>query len=139
MDNRNEKIIFELHERLMKEFLKQIGELISNIQGPTIESKADVIKDDSRVIPPIEEALLPQEDHSGLDKINEIRKEVAVTQSAEILTPDKQSELMEIVRQRSEEFERELRRIAFLDNDTIESSAQKFKDELMDNVSKLFN
>ena len=43
---------------------------------------------------------------------------------------------MEIVKQRSEKFERELRGLKSLNKNAIESAAQKFKDELMDNVRK---
>lgn len=137
MADKNEELIRELHERLMKEFMKQISESISNIREPIVENKTDVRENDSEAAPAIKEVPAPpQEEHSGPDKINEIRNEVAATQSAEPLSPDKQSELMEIVKQRSEEFERELHRIASEDNNTIESEAQKFKDELMDNARK---
>ena len=136
MAAKNEKIIRELHERLMKKFMKQISESISNIQAPLVENKPDVPKNDSEPGPIEEVPPPPQEEHSGPDKINEIRNEAAATQSVEILNPDKQSELMEIVKQTCEEFERKLRRIASIDSNTkiIESAAQKFKDELMDNV-----
>ena len=136
MAAKNEKIIRELHERLMKKFMKQISESISNIQAPLVENKPDVPKNDSGPGPIEEVPAPPQEEHSGPDKINEIRNEAAATQSVEILNPDKQSELMEIVKQTCEEFERKLRRIASIDSNTkiIESAAQKFKDELMDNV-----
>lgn len=144
MINKNKELIRELHETLMKEFMEQISESISNIQEPIVENKPEVRKNDSGSAAAIKEVPAPakeapasqQEEHSGPDKINEIRNEVAATQSAEILNPDKQSELMEIVKQRSEAFERELRRITFADNNTIESAAQKFKGELMDNVRK---
>ena len=136
MAHKNEALVRELHERLMKEFMKQISESISTIQEPIVENKPDVRKNDSGSVPAINEDLAPPvEEHSGPDKINEIRNEVAESQPAELLNPDKQRELMEIVKQRSEEFERELRRIAS-DDITIESAAQKFKDELMDNAHK---
>jgi hypothetical protein len=135
MARKNKKIIGELHERLMKEFIKQISKSIGNIQRPVIENKADVAKDDSGSGSATEEILAPpEEQHSGPEKINEIRTEVAGTQSAEILNPDKQSELMEIVKQSCEEFERELKRIPSVDNDSVESAVQKFKEELMANV-----
>ena len=137
MTDKKEALIRELHERLMKEFTQQISESISNIQEPIVENKPDERKNDSGSAPANKDVPAPlEEEHSGPDKINEIRNEVAATQSAEILNPDKQSELMEIVKQRSEAFERELRRITFADNNTIESAAQKFKGELMDNVRK---
>jgi flagellar hook-basal body complex protein FliE len=75
-----------------------------------------------------------REEHNGPDKINEIRNKVS--RSIKILNPDRQSEMMENVRARNEEFERELHRIISEDNDTIKSAAQKLKDELMDNARK---
>jgi len=143
MAKKNEARIRGVHERLLGEFMQQINESIRNIRGPTDEGESDVRKNDSGSDTAIKEVPAPpQEEHSGPDKINEIRNEVAATQppettpSTEILDPNKQSELMEIVRQRSEEFERELHRLPSLDDNAIESAAQKFKGELMENVRK---
>ena len=136
MASKNETLIHESHERLMKEFMKEISDSISNIQEPIAENGPDVSANDFGRPPATDDVPAPwQEEHSGPDKINEIRNEVAATQS--ILNPDKQSELMEIIKQRSEDFERELRRIApSVDANTIASAAQQFKDELMDTVQK---
>jgi hypothetical protein len=137
MADKNETLIHESHERLMKEFMKEISDSISNIQEPIIENRPDVRENDSGWPPATDGVPAPwQEEHSGPDKINEIRNEVAATQPTGILNPDKQSELMEMIKQRSEEFERELRRIVSVDENTIASAAQKFKDELMDNTHK---
>jgi len=134
--DKNEVLIHEFHERLIKEFTKQISESIGNIQEPIVEKKPDVQKD-SRSAQTIKDVpARQQEEHDGPDKINKIRNEVATTQSTEMLNPDKQSEIMEIVKARNEEFERELHRITSEDNNTIKSAAQKFKDELMDNARK---
>lgn len=133
------KKIGDLHQRLMKEFIKQISDLISNIPGSIPENKTNTPKVDCQsppAIPTIKEVPPPPENHNGPDKINEIRNEVAATQSAQALNPNKQSELLEIVKRSSEEFEHELRRIVSHDDNTIESAAQKFKDELMENVHK---
>jgi hypothetical protein len=139
MANKNKALILGLHERLMKQFIKQISESISNIHEPITGNKSDSRKDDALVT--TESSALPQE-HSGPDKINEIRNEAAATQSekttqlAQILNPDKQSELMEIVKQKCEEFERELHHLASEDNNVFEEARQKFKDELMGNTHK---
>ncbi len=137
MAEKNEARIRSVHERLMREFVQQISESIRDIQQPADENKSDVRKNGPGSGPEIKEGPeRPQEEHAGPDKVNEIRSEVASTQSTEILNPDKQSELMEIVRQKSEKFEWELRRMSSLDKKTIESASQKFECDLMDNVRK---
>jgi hypothetical protein len=138
MADKNETLIHESHERLIKEFMKEISDLISNIQEPIAENGPDVSANDFGRPPATDEVPAPcQEEHSGPDKINEIRNEVAATQSTGILNPDKQTELMEIIKRRSEDFERELRRIVpTVDANTIASGAKQFKDELMDNAQK---
>jgi hypothetical protein len=136
MEDKNEKIIGELHARLMKEFMTLISESISTIHEPIVENKPVVFKYDSGPDSEIKEIAAPLQEHSGPDKLNEIRSELAATPSAEILDPDEQSELMEIVKQKSDAFDRELRRM--LSNTTaVESAAEKFKAELMDNVRNL--
>lgn len=139
MADKNETLIRESHERLMKEFMKEISDSISNIQEPIVENRPDVRENEPGWPPATDGVPAPwQEEHSGPDKLNEIRNEVAATQPTGILNPDKQSELMEIIKQRSEDFERELRRIVTcVDENTIASAAQRFKDELMDNAQKL--
>lgn len=137
MADKNETLIRESHERLMKEFMKEISDSISNIQEPIVENRFDLRENDSGWPPATDGVPSPwQEEHSGPDKINEIRNEVAATQPTGILNPDKQNELMEIIKQRSDEFERELRRIVSVDENTLASAAQKFKDELIDNTHK---
>lgn len=138
MTGKNETLIHESHERLMKEFMKEISDSISNIQEPIVENRPDVRANDSGWPPATDGVPAPwQEEHGGPDKIIEIRNEAAATLPTGILNPDKQSELMEIIKQRSEDFERELRRIvSSVDENTIASAAQQFKDELMDNVQK---
>lgn len=131
------KQIRELHESLMKEFTEQISESISNIQESIAENMPDVHKNDSGSAVAIKESLAPlPEEHSGPDKINEIRNEVAADQLAVPLNPNKQSELMEIVKQSCEEFENKLYRIVSEDHSIIASAVQKFKDELIDNAHK---
>jgi hypothetical protein len=143
MTGEKEAKICGVHERFMGEFKQQIGAALHNIRGPTSEDEFVVRQNNSRSIlsvSEVQESL--QEEHGGADKINDIRNEVAATQSAEagqsatILDPDKQRELMEIVRQRSEDFERELHRIPSLDYNNIESATQKFKDQLMDDIRR---
>ncbi len=135
MAAKDEKLLQELHETLMKEFMEQIGESIDNIQG-----NPDTAKNDSGSASTNESLAPTQEQHYGPDKINEIRNEVATTPSAAILNPDKQSELMEIVRQKSEAFDHELHSLVSsntsADSYTIESAAQRFKGELMNNFRK---
>ena len=133
MAYKDEKRIRELHKKLMKGFMKQIDESISNIQRHMVGIKDHALKDDSAALS-TKGASRVEQDHSGPDKINEIRNEAAATQLMQTLNPDEQRELMEIVKHRSEEFEGELHRMPLLDIDTIKSSTQKFKDELMDNV-----
>lgn len=137
MPDQNKQLVRELHEKLMKDFMEQISESISNIQEFIAENTSNLHKNDSGSVAAVKETPAPpQEEHSGPDKINEIRNEVAATQPAVPLNPDKQSELMEIVKQSCEEFERKLHRIVSEDQSTIASAVQKFKDELMDNARK---
>lgn len=144
MTDQNKQLVRELHEELMKDFMEQISESISNIQEFIAENTSNAHENESGSVaavketppPPKETPAPPQEEHSGPDKINEIRNEVAATQPAVPLNPDKQSELMEIVKQSCEEFERKLHHIVSEDQSTIASAVQKFKDELMDNARK---
>src|SRR5687767_2975387 len=102
-----------VHERFMGEFKQQIGDALHDIRGPTDKDESIIRQNNAGSdLSAREVQEPPQEEHGGVDKINEIRNEVAATQSidsgqsATILNPDKQRELMEIVRQRSEDFER---------------------------------
>ncbi len=141
MAKKNEMRIDEVYVRHMGEFMRQISEFIRNIQVPADENRSDVRKNDPD---PDSKETRPslQEEHSGPDKVTEIRREVAAEQSAEtrqsieIRNPDKQKELMEIVKQTSKKFERELRGLKSLNSKAIESATQKFKSDLMDNVRK---
>ena len=141
MAKKNEIRIDEVYERNMREFMRQISEFIRNIQVPADENMSDVRKNDPDSDSQETRALL-QEEHCGPDKINEIRNEVTAEQSTEtrqtieIRNPDKQKELMEIVKQRVEKFERELRGLKSLNSKAVESAAQKFKSESMDLVRK---
>ena len=143
MAKKNEAMIHEVYERHMRGFKRQINGAIRDINTPTAENMFDVRKTDPGPGPPRNEVPAPlQEEHSGPDKIKEIRNEAAAAklpetrQSIAIRNPDKQKELMEIVRQRSEKFERELRGLKSLNKNAIESAAQKFKCDLIDNVRK---
>ncbi len=143
MAKKNEARIHEAYERHMKEFMREISGPISNIYTSAGESKFDARKIDPEPSSPRKEFPAPlQEEHRGPDKINEIRHEAAAAQSPEtrqsieIRDPDKQQELMEIVKHRSEKFERELSGLKSLNKNAIVSAAQKFKGELMDNVRK---
>jgi hypothetical protein len=133
---KDEQQIRELHERLITDFMKQLDASINNSKEPITENKSEARSDIGLTPKTKELPASPQEEYGGPDRINEIRKEVAATRPAEILNPDRQSELMEIVRGRCEEFERELRRMPSLNSNIVESAAQQFKDELMDNVRK---
>ena len=106
--NKNEKLISKLHERLMNKFMKQISKSINKIQKPIVDIKPNVSKYDPS-----------REEHGGPDKINDIRHEVTATQPPGALNPDKQNELMEIVKRRYEEFERELHHIASEDKGMV--------------------
>lgn len=137
MAAKNEKLIRWCHEKCMKEFMKEISDLISNIPEHIVANRSDVRGSDSGWPHATEGVSAPwPEEHSGPDKVNELRNEVSSTQPSGILNPDKQCELMKIIKQKSEEFERELRRKVSVDENTIASAAQKFKDELMDNTHK---
>jgi hypothetical protein len=142
MAKKNENTIDEIHERHMRKFMRQIRGAIRNINMPA-ESLPDVRNADAGPGSTSGETRASiQEEHSGPDKVNEIRNEVVAPQSEEtrqsiaIRNPDKQKALMEIVKKRSEKFEQELRDLKSLNSHAIESAAQKFKSDLMDNVRK---
>ena len=143
MDKKNKVRIDEVYERHMKEFVRQISGAIRDINTPAAEKMVDTRKTDPATPSASEEVPAPlEEEHSGPDKINEIRNEAAAAQLPEtpqsiaIRNPDKQKELMEIVKQRGEKFERELRGLESLSKNAVESAVQKFKDDLMENVRK---
>ena len=143
MAKKKEVRIDEVYERHMREFMRQITGSIRDIDTPTTENTGDIPKTDSAAGSASKEAPAPlEEEHSGPDKINDIRNEAAADQLPEtresiaIRNPDKQKELMEIVKQRREKFERELRGLESLSKNAVESTVQKFKDDLMENVRK---
>jgi hypothetical protein len=143
MAKENEARIHEAYERHMNEFMRQINGAIRDINLPAAENMLDMGKTDPAPGSGSKEVPAPLEaEHAGPDRINEIRNEAAAVQLPEtrqsiaIRNPDKQRELMEIVKQRSEKFEHELRDLKSLNKNAIESAAQKFKDDLMENVRK---
>ncbi len=141
MAKKNEVRIHEAYERHMEEFMLEIRGAIRNIYTPA--AVIDVHKTDPDLGSTRNEFPAPlQEEHSGPDKVNEIRHDAAAAQSPEtrksieIRNPDKQQELLEIVKHRSEKFERELRGLKSLSKNAMESATQKFKGDLIDNVRK---
>ena len=143
MAKKNEVRIDEVYERHIRKFVRQISGAISDINMPSAENLVDIRKTDPAAGSANKEVPAPLEgEHSGPDKINEIRNEAAAAQLPEtrqsiaIRNPDKQKELMEIVKQRSEKFERELRGLKSLNKNAIEFAVQKFKDDIMENVRK---
>ena len=143
MAKKNELRIDEVYERHMTEFMRQITGSIRDINTPAAENTGDIRKTEPATGSASKEVPAPlEEEHSGPDKINEIRNEAAAgqlpetRQSIATRNPDKQKELMEIVKQRREKFERELRGLESLSKNAVESALQKFKDDLMENVRK---
>ena len=68
--------------------------------------------------------------------INVIRNKVVAPEPLVILNPDKQKELLEILKQGYEEFQHELRGILSDDDSRTEPAKQKFKEELMASTQK---
>ena len=117
--------------------MKQITKSITKIEGPIGEIRPDIHKDAREPGTKVRGSPEPpREEHGGPDKNNDIRNEVADTQPSEVLNPDLQRELMEIVKRRCDEFERELHHITPDDQETVQHATQKFKDELLDNARK---
>ena len=118
MAKKNEARIDEAYERHMNEFMRQISGAIRDINVPAAENMIDIGKTDPAPGSGSNDVPAPLEaEHSGPDRLNEIRNEAAAVQLPEtrqsiaIRSPDKQRELMEIVKQRSEKFEHESRDI----------------------------
>lgn len=129
-ERKKETLIRRLHESLMKKFMDRIGESIRGIQMGVAGTNAD----DSRTTA-ADPDMPGQEVHSP-DLINEIRQKVAETQAFLILNPDKQNELLEILKQGYEEFKHLLRGIVSEENSRAEHATQKFKDEILFNTQK---
>ncbi|HTF19776.1 MAG TPA: hypothetical protein VK658_17010 [Chryseolinea sp.] len=135
-DKENKRLIRELHEKFMIESMKQIGESIGSIQGFAVHDTPEVQEDVHSSAPDVRETTAPsKEEHSGPEKIVEIRNQIAAAQSPGVLIPDKQRELMEIVKQQSEAFEKELRKSESANR--TRAASQSFKDELLNNVHLL--
>lgn len=128
MKKRKDILIRDLHERLITKFTDRIGKSISNIQLPVANNKAD---DPDTTKTPQDE---PRQEINSPDKINEIRNKVAAEQTLQILNPDKQNELLEILNQGYEEFVHKLREIVPEGSSRAKRATEKFKDELMINT-----
>ena len=128
MNEKKETLILRLHQSLMNKFMDRIGESISGIQMGAADTKAD----HARTIATDPDS--PEQEVNSPDVINEIRHKVSATQAFVILNPDKQNELLEILKQGYEEFKHLLRGIVSEDNSRAEDATQKFKDELMANT-----
>jgi hypothetical protein len=127
MNEKKETLIRELHERLMKKFMDRTGESISGIQMAVANTKGGHGHTDATDPDP------QGQDLDSPDMINVIRNRVAA-EALVILNPDKQKELLEILKQGYEEFLQELRDIVSEDDNLAELATQKFKDELMANT-----
>ncbi len=122
MNNQKDEVT-ELHQKRIREFTEQICEAISSIPGPLVKEKpADAGYTG--------EAAVPKEEHSGYEKIHEKKG----AQETVTLDPTKQAEVMNLVRQKSDDFQRELERMPALKKENIELAAQKFGKELMTTV-----
>jgi len=129
MNEKKETLIRELHKRLMTKFMDRIGESIGGIQ-----MVADTKADDDRT-----KGADPDPQGQELDSpdmINVIRHKVTDAEDLVILDPDKQKELLEILKQGYEEFQHLLRGIVSGDNSRSKLATQKFKDELMANTQR---
>jgi hypothetical protein len=127
MKEKKETLIRGLHERLMKKFMDRIGESISGIQMAAANTKGGRARTDTADPDP------QGQDLDSPDMINVIRNKVSA-EALLILNPDKQNELLEILKQGYEEFQHELRGIVSEDDSRAELAIQKFKDELMTNT-----
>ena len=134
MPAKNKNLILELHEKFMKESMRQIDELISTGLYELVAEKGPATYGDAYKNPPVSEVppVAPPEPGNP-DKINEIRNKVAATEASVITDPDVQTELMEIIKQKSEAFEKEIQ-LFVPDKNRAEAAAQRFRDELMNDV-----
>ena len=129
MNEKKETLIRRLHESLMKKFMDRIGESISDIQLTVSNTKGD--HDHTNGADPDPEG----QELDSPDMINVIRNKVTA-EALVILNPDKQKELLDILKQGYEEFKHLLRGIVSEDNSRANLATQKFKDELMANAQK---
>jgi hypothetical protein len=128
MNETTEISILELHERLMKKFMDRIAECVAGLQVAVEGTKTD--DPGTKVAVP----ETPGQQMASPDKLNVIRHQVAADKDLVILNPDKQKELLEILKQGYEEFEGQLYRIISKDDSRAELATQKFKDELLANA-----
>ena len=129
MNEKKETLIRRLHESLMKKFMDRIGESINDIQLTVSNTKGD--HDHTNVADPDPQG----QELESPDMINVIRNKVTA-EALVILNPDKQKELLDILKQGYEEFKHLLRGIVSEDNSRAEHATQKFKDELIANAQK---
>jgi len=114
--DRNEARVRGLHEKFLGESLKQINDSIGHSSGESVPSTT--------------------KEPGNLDKVNEIRNEVAGAPVTRVLDPNAQSEVLKIVKQKCEEFKKELTYMPFVDDQIRESEVEKFKEDLLDNIDK---
>jgi hypothetical protein len=130
MNEKKETLIRRLHESLMKKFMDRIGESISGIEIEAAAPKAD--DDRAKAADPD----LQGQELDSPDMINVIRNKAVAAEPLIILDPDKQNELLEILKQGYEEFKHLLRGIVSDDNSRTEHATKKFKDEILFNTQK---
>lgn len=121
MKRKKATLIRQLHVRIMKKFKDRIGESINQIEVAP-ELSVDENADDPE---------LAGQDVNSLDKINALRHKVAASQDLVITNPDKQKELLDILKKAYQEFRRELRNMMPGDNRSSGRSTEKFKEELL--------
>ena len=129
MNEKKETLIRRLHESLMKKFMDRIGESINDIQLTVSNTKGD--HDRTNVADPDPQG----QELESPDMINVIRNKVTA-EALVILNPDKQKELLDILKQGYEEFKHLLRGIVSEENSRAEHATQKFKDEILFNTQK---
>jgi len=129
MNEKKETLIRRLHESLMKKFMDRIGESISDIQLTVSNTKGD--HDHTNGADPDPEG----QELDSPDMINVIRNKVTA-EALVILNPDKQKELLDILKQGYEEFKHLLRGIVSEENSRAEHATQKFKDEILFKTQK---
>lgn len=136
MPVKNKNKVSELHVKRMKESMQQIGESIRTGLHEPLAEKTPPTYGEAYKDPPATEATPeapPAEEVNNPDKVNEIRNQVSTAQASVITDPDVQTELMDIIKQRCEAFEKEINQFVS-DKNRVEAALQRFKDELMSNV-----
>jgi len=109
--------------------MDRIGESISDIQLTVSNTKGD--HDHTNGADPDPEG----QELDSPDMINVIRNKVTA-EALVILNPDKQKELLDILKQGYEEFKHLLRGIVSEDNSRANLATQKFKDEILFKTQK---